>query len=183
MLLSDLAECLEQKRTLLRGVGHEAGFDELKRRDSGRTANRVATVGATLCAGFPVHHVFPGDDRAERHTTCESLGHQDDVGHDVVMVEREPFPRPSGAGLNLVADQQNPVLAAHGAQVRHEIRRRDHVATFTLQSLNKDSGDFRRFHLVLEQLRFDGVDVAIGYVGDHGDQRAKVLLLSRFGTR
>src|SRR5690606_28991261 len=75
--------------------------------------DRVAAVGAAMTAlGPAVVELAPGAERREREPRGDPLRHADDVGLDVVLVDREPAAGAAEAALHLVGDEQDAVLAA-----------------------------------------------------------------------
>ena len=75
-----------------------------------------------------VHDVLPGEDPGQRHARGDALGHDEDVRLDVPVLDREHLAGSAEARLDLVGDQQDPVLAGDLAEARQERRRRDDVA-------------------------------------------------------
>ncbi len=62
--------------------------------------------------GFQVgHDLGPGQDPGQRQPRRDALGHDQDVGLDVPVADREHLAGPTEPGLDLVGDQQDPVLA------------------------------------------------------------------------
>ena len=71
----------------------------------------------------------------------DALGHDQDVRLDVAVHDREHLAGPSEPRLNLVGDQQDPVLTRDLAQPRQEVGRRDEVAALAEDRLDDDGRD------------------------------------------
>ena len=71
----------------------------------------------------------------------DALGHDEDVRLDVPVLDREQLAGPPEPGLDLVGDQQDPVLAGDLAEARQEGRRRDDVAALAEDRLDDDRRD------------------------------------------
>ena len=54
----------------------------------------------------------PGDHRPEGHAAGDPLRAEQDVRLDAPVLDRPHLPGPSGAGLDLVGDEEDPVLVA-----------------------------------------------------------------------
>ena len=66
------------------------------------------------------------------------------------MLDRKEPARPAVAGLDLVGDQQDPVLAGDLAQAGQEARRRDDVAALAQDRLDDDRRDVLRVDELVE---------------------------------
>jgi len=97
--------------------------------------------GGSMCPNAPsLLELAAGYDRADRHAVGEGLGHADNVGHDVGVLEGPHATGPSNARLDLVADEQNAVLVAEGAQLAQERGGSGVEASFALNRLDGDRG-------------------------------------------
>src|SRR5829696_10171981 len=68
-----------------------------------RRGNRIAAVRAAETADVHgVHQVGPTGDRADRQAAAERLRAGDEVGHDALVLDREPAAGPAHAPLDLV---------------------------------------------------------------------------------
>ena len=77
---------------------------------------------------------MPGQRQAGR----DALGHDQDVRLHVPVLDREHLAGPPEPGLDLVGDEQDPVLAGDLAEARQEARRRDDVAALAEDRLDDD---------------------------------------------
>src|SRR5438445_13489141 len=68
------------------------------------------------------------------------------------MLHREHLAGPTEAGLDLVRDQGDLVLAAERAKAGKKVRRRHHESTLALHRFHQDAGDAICAHGRLEQL-------------------------------
>ncbi len=109
--------------------------------------------------------------RADRHTVAERLGHRDDVGADLRVLEAEPTAGASEAGLHLVHDQQRLALVAQLAHRLQVLGRRGIHAAFALHRLEE-----HRRHPIVER-GGEHVDVGERDLTEPGRQRLKRLLL------
>ena len=90
--------------------------------------------------GQRVHELGPGEDPRQRQARGDPLGHDEDVRLDVPVADGEQLAGPPEAGLDLVGDEQDPVLAGDLAEARQEGRRRDDVAALAEDRLDDDRG-------------------------------------------
>lgn len=67
--------------------------------------SRLEFIGQCLAA----HHTTDGEPIAQ------TLRNDHDIRSDPTLLDGEVGPRPSKSTLNLVDDQENPVLVTHGA--------------------------------------------------------------------
>ena len=81
-----------------------------------RLRDRVADVRAAdrVRAGR-VHDLGPAEHARERQAAGDRLGDRDQVGLDVVVLDREELAGAAEAGLHLVDDQDDPVVVADAA--------------------------------------------------------------------
>ena len=96
-----------------RGVLDESGRLDLGEHGvGGGRRERVAAEGAAVLAGIEqLGRVAEGDERADREAAADALGERDRVRGHVGVLEGEPAARATGAGLDLVDDEQRAVLA------------------------------------------------------------------------
>ena len=91
--------------------------------------------------GRPVgDQLAPGDDPRQRQAGGDPLGDHDDVRLDVPVLDGEEPAGPSEARLDLVGDEQDPVLPGDLPEARQEPRRRDDVAALAEHRLDDDRG-------------------------------------------
>ena len=102
------------------GVGDEVlPFDDVERRVRSRARHHVAAIRAAVGAGLPAgHDLGPGQDPRQRQAGRDALGHHEDVGLDVPVVDRKHLAGPAEPGLDLVDDEQDAVLLGDLAQAR-----------------------------------------------------------------
>ena len=99
------------RRSPARGAG--AARSKSDGRQGRGAGDRVAGVGAAEPADLrAVHDLGAAGDGGDRQPAAERLGHRHDVGLEVVVLGREHPPGPSESRLDLVDDEQDPVLAA-----------------------------------------------------------------------
>ena len=81
--------------------------DRAERRGAG---DRVAAVGAAEAADVDgVHQLGAAGDAGERQAAGDALGRRHQVGHDALVVAREPRACAAEAGLDLVGDEDDAV--------------------------------------------------------------------------
>ncbi len=85
------------------------------------------------------------------------------------MLHGKPGACAPGAGLHLVADQQDAVGVAQCAQALQQLGRRDYEAAFTLNRLNDDGGNALGLDVVFE----NRLDRRNGVVHCHAVQRIR----------
>src|SRR3712207_6396779 len=93
---------------------------------------------------FPVHEVRTRDTHADRQSRTNALCDRDDVRLHVVMIAGKHLARASHPRLDLIDDQQDPVLIANASQPGKESLRSRHVTTCALHCLDDDSRNFFR---------------------------------------
>jgi DNA-binding CsgD family transcriptional regulator len=117
------------------------GLHRLERAERGRAGDRVAAVGAAETTRVHgVHDLLTAGDRRERQATGDALRGGDQVGHDTLVVAGEPVARPAEPGLDLIRDQQDPVVGAERRQPRQEPVRRHDEPALTLDRLDDHRG-------------------------------------------
>ena len=89
-------------------------------------------------------------DSREGQTGCDALGHHDDVRLDLPMLHREHLAGPAEARLNLVRDQQDPVLPGDLTQAGQEAGWWHDVATFPDDGLDDDGSHVFRIDELVE---------------------------------
>ena len=180
-----LGETCEGLLATLGGVLDEAALEQLDRGQRGGACDRVAAVGRAVCAGTPgLEQLRPGDHRAEGHPRGDALGGQQDVGLDPPMLDRPHLAGASGAGLDLVGDQQDAVRVADVAQPLQEAVLRDEVAALPLDRLDDDRRDLvGRGELVEQHLVEPAqvLDPSVRSVEDARQERAEAGVVLRLG--
>ena len=81
------------------------------------------------------------DQCRQRQAVGDRLRDDDHVGHDSRVLDRPHRPGPPVAGLDLVGDEQDPVLVAEGPKLAQERGRRRRVAALALDRLDEDRRD------------------------------------------
>ena len=99
----------------------------------------------------PVHDVLAGDDPRQRQSGRDALGHDQDVRLHVPVADREDLAGAGEARLDLVGDQQDPVLPGDLPEPRQEPGRRDEVAALADDRLHDDRGHLVREDELVEQ--------------------------------
>src|SRR4051812_31135314 len=95
-----------------------------------------------MSSGGPVHNVCSGYDGGQWKAAGNSLGKDQNVGFDSKLLRREHCASTSHTALNLIADQQDPMLASQGLQVAKKRRWWNYVSAFTLNRFYEYSGNF-----------------------------------------
>src|SRR4051795_385292 len=83
-------------------------------------------------------NLVAGPAGANRYAVAEGLGHGDDVGLHIEMLEPEPASGPSETGLNLVDDEQQAPLVTDASHCLEVLRRRRVHAPLALHGLEDD---------------------------------------------
>ena len=117
MRAADGLQTVERVGTELGGPGGEVLVDKhFERGTSNGAGERVASVGAAVVAGIEDTHDGAGGEHGRDgvHAPGECLADDADVGVDSVVLEGEEASGAAQAGLDLVTDKQDVVLAADG---------------------------------------------------------------------
>ena len=137
------AEARHQEFALFDGVrGQIFVFDGFDVGQRGGATNRAAAPGAAVCGGWPLHHRRLRHETAHRHAAGNPLGHADDVGLDVPVLDGEVLAGAPEAGLHFIDNEDNPMMITDLANRLEEAVRRHNVAAFALNRL-----DDHRCHL------------------------------------
>src|SRR6185503_18379649 len=112
--------------------------------------HRVPREGRSMGARRPGPQRLPADEGADRHAGSDALGNRDEVGLDAGVLDRPPAPGPAHARLDLVGDEDDPVLIAQLAQAAQEAGRGGEVAALALDRLDDDGGNVLRGDLAGE---------------------------------
>ena len=119
----------------------------------GRAGDRVAAVGAAEAADVDVaHDLGPAGHRGQRQAAGDALGRGDQVGHDPLVLAREPGPGPAEPRLHLVGDEQDAVLLAPRRQGRQEAGGGHDEPAFALDRLDQDARHVVRADLLVDQV-------------------------------
>ena len=87
----------------------------------GRAGDRIAAVRRAVGALAPaLLELAPRRDRRQRQAVRDRLGDDDHVRDDLGVLERPHHAGPRVARLDLVGDQQDPVLVADRPQALEE---------------------------------------------------------------
>eukprot|EP01136_Pigoraptor_vietnamica_P035616 Opistho-1_new@101189 len=151
--VANLREAVAQLAAARARVVEKALLLEHVERRNGRGArDRVAGVRAALAArGRLRHDVLARDNAGEGKARRESLGHDENVGDDVEVLDRKHVARASKARLDLVAHEQNVVLLANLLDARDEVGRRVDVAALAEDGLNHGARRFLRGALLVQK--------------------------------
>jgi hypothetical protein len=103
-------------------------------------------------------------------------------GHAEVL-DREHLPGAAEPRLDLVDDEQDPVLVAQVAQARHELLRRDVVAALALDGLDEDRRHVLRRADLPEDPLPEEPEVVVDRVADVGEEGGEVAPLRRLRRR
>ena len=113
--------------------------------DGGGEGHRVGVVGeaAVVDVVFPIGGDLVADgDGAERHVgRGEAFGQGHQIGHDAPVIDGEPGASAAQAAHDLVADEQDAVFVADGAQALQVAVGRHDEAVGAGDGLDKDGGD------------------------------------------
>ena len=116
-------------------------IDDLRRQPIIAARDDVATVRAAMGAGLPVaHELLAGQDPGQWQPGGDALGHDQDVRLDAPVLDGEHLAGPPEAGLDLVGDEQDPVLAGDLAEARQEPGRWHDVTALAEDRLDDDRG-------------------------------------------
>ena len=116
----------------------------------------------------------PAGDGGQREPAGDALGRGDQVGDDALVLAGEPGAGAAEAGLDLVGDEQDAVLAAELDERRQVARAGDDEAALALDGLDHDGG-----HVVGADL---GADVVDGLGGGRSAARRRRRPASGRGT-
>jgi hypothetical protein len=83
-------------------------------------------------------------DRSHRQAAGDRLRDTEDVGNDLVLLEREHRPGPAEPRLDLVEDEQHAALAAQSRGRIDELACRGPHAAFALHELDDESSGLGR---------------------------------------
>ena len=110
--------------------------------EPGRARHGVATERGAVGAPSPALLEAPGaDDRRQGQPVRDRLGQAHDVRDDPGVLEGPHRAGPAEPRLDLVGDEQDPVLVAERAQAAQERGRGRRVAALALDRLDEDRGD------------------------------------------
>src|SRR5690242_2306960 len=115
-------------------------LNELESTDSNSRTQRVAAVRGTVCARFDCEHDLPGAQHCRHgvHATRDGLAEQNEVWLDAAPLMAEHLTGPCNTSLDLVANEENVVLVAEGADLSQVAVVRYDNASLTLDGLNKE---------------------------------------------
>ena len=129
-----------------RRVGSSSSTAIAPRRHSGLPPN----VPPRPPGGDGVHDLGAAGDAGERQSAAERLAGDEQVGLDAVVLDRPQRPGAADAGLHLVVDVEDPVLARRSPAARREVGRHGDEAALALHRLEHHAGDRRRVDVLLE---------------------------------
>ena len=145
VLRLQLLETSEEVRPHLRGVRGEPFLKKIESGERGSAGDGVSAIGASMAARAPLKELVAGDDRREGHPRGDALREDDDVGVEIEMLGGEELPGAPHPRLDLVGDEEDPVLVGEGSKLREEFLLGDEVAALPLDRLHDDGRDlFRR---------------------------------------
>ena len=141
------------RSTELLGTPPEALFgDRVEDRRGSSARHRVAAERTAQAAGVDgVHDLRRPGHPGQRQAAAERLPGRHQVRLDVVSLDSPDRPRAPDAGLHLVIDVEDAVLAAERRQPGREIGRHRDEAALALHGLENDAGHRRRIDVALEQ--------------------------------
>src|SRR5690625_3551194 len=139
---TDLLQALAQPLAPRDDVGDQVLLlDHVEGGECSGASDRVAAVGAALRTGPGLlHDRGRSGDRREGEPAGQALGGDDDVGADPGVLVAPEGSGASEAGLDLVGDQEEPVLVGALAQPLHERVGHRHVTALTEYRLDEDRG-------------------------------------------
>ena len=118
----------------------------------GSARGGVPAEGAAEAAGAGrVHQLGAAGDGREREAAAERLAGDEQVGLDVVVVERPELAGAAGAGLHLVVDPEDPVGVEQLAEPPEVVGRHRDEPAFALHGLEHRARDGGRVDLRLQQ--------------------------------
>src|SRR5699024_1861755 len=143
VLRLQLRQPVDEDLTDVLGIGDHAVLFVGGDRAEGRgTGDGVAAVGSAEPAGSDrVHDVRATGYRRQRQPTGDALGRGDEIGDDALPFGGEHLPGAGEAGLDLVGDEDDALLAGVVDQRRQEALGRNNEAALALDGLDDDRGD------------------------------------------
>ena len=158
----ELLEADEELLPASGGVFDEALVaDDVERCVCRRARHDVAAIRAAVGARLPGVEEGPlREDPGEGKPGGDPLGHDDDVGVDAPVLDREQPPGAAESRLDLVRDQEDPMFAGDLAESWQEPRRRDHVAALAEHGLDDDGRHLLRVDELVERQVELGLPVA-----------------------
>ena len=94
-----------------------------------------------------IHDFRPAGHRGDRHARSERLGHDDQIRHDVVVLDREQTAGATHAALHFIGNHDDAMLGAEFTDAPEESGRYRDEPRFALNRLDNHRGDGRRIHL------------------------------------
>ena len=120
-------------------------LDHVDRGQRGRARHRIAAERAAEPADVHrVHDLGPAGHARDRHAAAESLRGRDEVGHDVLVLAREPRAGAAEAGLHLVGHEHDAVGLAPLGDPGEPTRLGDDEPALAGDRLDDDARDLRR---------------------------------------
>ena len=155
--------------------------DDVEHRGADGHGERIAAEGRAVRAGRHAGRRFARREaRADRKAGAEALGERRDVRRDARPFVREEAAGAAHAGLDLVEDQQQPVLVAELPEVAQLLVRHRADAALALDRLDQDRRGLRA------DRRLRRLQVAERHLVEAVDLRAEafeVFLLAAGGER
>ena len=99
-----------------------------------------------------VHDLRAAKHPGERQATGDRLRDGNEIGLDVIVLDREQAPGARKAGLDLVCDEHDAVLVADLPHAAHELAGRDDESAFALHGLDDDRRHLLGRHLGNERV-------------------------------
>ena len=121
-------------------VAHHVEDREARGARDGVAAVRPAEAAGVGC----VHHLGACDDAGERKPRGEALGDGDEVRLDARVLHREELAGAAEPALDLVDDEEDPVLLGQRAEAVHEVGRGGDEAALAEDRLDDHGGDALR---------------------------------------
>ena len=139
--LSSASRCLSSERILPHPVEEAVRRDHVEHGIADRHRQRIAAEGRAVGAGGHALGRFRRRQAgADRKAAAERLGQRHDVGRDAGVLIGEQVAGAADAGLDLVEDQQQPVVVAQLAQGAQERVRHHPHAALAHDRLDQDGG-------------------------------------------
>src|SRR5438046_517966 len=95
----------------------------MRRRGGERIAAVAGRAAARIGPRLRERYLLADHDAADGESAAEAFTHEHDVGHDVVVLDREHLPGPSEPRDHFVADEQGADFRGERAQLAQVTRR------------------------------------------------------------
>src|SRR2546426_650304 len=112
----------------------EYGFDC---RDTGGAGDGIATEGCAMVTRDEQVTSGAGQHCPDRHATCQTFRHRDNIGHDIIMFPTKELSSAAHAGLHLVADHHEVSLVTPLTHALYILRCSRPYTAFALYCLDQ----------------------------------------------